>query len=320
MKKILVLYTGGTIGMRTGTDGLLRPDTAIAEYALQAHQNNGLVFEWHVCDPLIDSAAVSPQHWAQWLALLQQRIDGCDGVLLLHGTDTLAYTANLLALALDTRGKPLVLTGAQKPLGNPGSDAEANLATAVAALLRDDIRETLIAFDGSLYPAVGSSKCSTEQPQGFANSHFGAWQPQSAAPAQNTGSLKRRFDPAVRTAALLLTPGESARAAAHLLQNYPLDAAVLLSYGHGNIPDDPMLLDAVRRFTESGRILLNISQAAQGCAAPVYAQGSALRQAGAVSGGKCNAETATALLMLAAANGWTAQDMRQELRRLRLRD
>ena len=89
-------------------------------------------------------------------------------------------------------------------------------------------------------------------------------------------------------------------------------------HGHGNAPSDAEFIDAVRRYTARGGLLLNISQAAQGCVAAVYAQGSALRAAGAVSGGKCNLETATALLTLALSEGWTAERLAAELQRLRL--
>ena len=106
--------------------------------------------------------------------------------------------------------------------------------------------------------------------------------------------------------------------AAALLNRTEADAAILLSYGHGNAPADAALLSAIARFTAGGRPLLNISQVPQGRAAAVYAQGSALRQSGAISGGRCNLETAVPLLMLAAANRWTHQDIEAELKRLRL--
>ncbi|WP_027008819.1 asparaginase domain-containing protein [Conchiformibius kuhniae] len=316
MKNIFVLYTGGSIGMTQSPDGL-RPDTAIVHTALQpfAGQAN---FHWHICNPLIDSSAVSPQHWGEWLGVLERVLPEYDGVLVLHGTDTLAYTANVFALSLNTLGKPVVLTGAQIPFGTNGSDAPNNLATAVAALLRDDVREVLLAFNGKLFPAVGSSKTSTLSTDSFTNAHFGEWSPERPAPAFN--GLPRRFDSGQRVAALLLTPGIGVKAAAHTLRTFPLNGAVLMTYGHGNSPADIDLLDAIHQFTSQNdsRLVLNISQVPAGQAAAVYAQGSRLRASGAVNGGYCNVETATALLRLAAGNGWTAADVQQELQRLNL--
>ena len=96
MKNIFVLYTGGTIGMVQSAAGL-RPDAAIAQTALSPFSGS-LKARWHICNPLIDSSALTPQNWADWLAVLHAELPRHDGALILHGTDTLAYTAALLAL------------------------------------------------------------------------------------------------------------------------------------------------------------------------------------------------------------------------------
>ncbi|EGC65249.1 L-asparaginase 1, partial [Neisseria meningitidis 961-5945] len=170
-QKIFVLYTGGTIGMTQSSEGL-RPDTALVGQAL-APFSNGMDFDWHVCGTLIDSSAVQLQNWCAWLDIIAAALPQYDGVLVLHGTDTLAYTANLFALALQGLDKPIVLTGSQWPYAAENSDAPRNLSTAVAAFSLK-LKQTVIAFDGKLYPAVGSSKVSTETAAGFDNPHFGA--------------------------------------------------------------------------------------------------------------------------------------------------
>lgn len=315
MKKIFVLYTGGTIGMTQSPQGL-RPDTTIVHRALAPYSND-LSFSWHIHQPLIDSSALNPQHWADWLPILRTALTEYDGVLILHGTDTLAYTANLLALTLDTHGKPVILTGSQHPFDTLGSDAPNNLHTAVSALQRSDIHEVLLAFYGKLFPAVGSSKISTERNDGFDNPHFGTWQPEKS-PIPFSGCLERDFNTKIRVTPILLTPSNMLAQAATLLNPEHTDAAVILSFGHGNAPAAPELLAAIRAFAQTGHPILNISQVPQGYAAAVYAQGDALRQSGAINGGKCNLETATVLLSLAAHNRWTADNIRTELRRLQL--
>ena len=108
MKSLYILYTGGTIGMTPTPQGL-QPSRDLAATALQPYTGS-LKLTWHICDPLIDSSALAPTDWANWLALLHTAIAQHDAILILHGTDTLAYTANLLALALNPQGKPIILT------------------------------------------------------------------------------------------------------------------------------------------------------------------------------------------------------------------
>lgn len=326
-QKIFVLYTGGTIGMKQGADGLV-PDTALAAKALRPF-SDGLDFDWHICRPLIDSSAVTLADWRGWLGILAANIPQYDGVLVLHGTDTMAYTANLFALALQGLDKPVVLTGSQWPYDAADSDAPRNLAVAAAAFSLG-LTEVVIAFDGRLYPAVGSSKASTETAAGFANLHFGAiaqwhestgWQNLMPRPSENSrsdGLQVSALNPAAEVACRTLIPGFAAKDLSDGLKTTRAKALILQSYGHGNAPDWPEFIEAVRDFTRKGGLLLNISQVPQGRAAAVYAQGSALRRAGAISAGKCNLETATALLTLAVSNGWGADAVIKKLEENRL--
>lgn len=322
-KRIFVLYTGGTIGMCQSAEGL-RPDTALVGKALKPF-SDGLDFDWHICSPLIDSSAVTLADWRQWLALLADKIPQYDGILVLHGTDTLAYTANILALGLQNLDKPVVLTGAQWPFDSEGSDAPFNLATAVAAFELPDLREVAVAFNGKLFAAVGSSKVSTETAEGFANPHFGVlgewverqgWRDLDIRPSENCGGsfFVRSLDTAAKVWCHTLTPGFSSHTLALELGKTDAQAVVLQSYGHGNAPADEDFIRAVSAFTERGGLVLNISQVQQGCAAAVYAQGDALRQAGVVNGGKANLETALALLTWAVSLNWSKARLEDELR------
>ncbi|MCP1660354.1 asparaginase [Neisseria perflava] len=321
-QKIFVLYTGGTIGMSQSSDGL-RPDTALAGKALQPFADR-LDFDWHICQPLIDSSAVTLQNWCDWLAVLTEKIPHYDGILILHGTDTLAYTVNLLALALQGLDKPVILTGSQWPYDAANSDAPLNLATAVAAF-ELGLQEVAVAFNGMLFPAVGSRKVSTETAAGFANPHSGAiaewnaaagWQhiaPRPQIRVETQGLQTLPLNPQAKVVCHTLIPGFSTQNLSDGLAHTAAQAVILQSYGHGNAPNTPEFIAAVQAFTARGGLLLNISQVMQGCAAAVYAQGSALRQAGVINGGKCNLETATALLTLAVSNGWTAAEIQQKL-------
>ncbi|HEZ4310167.1 TPA: asparaginase, partial [Neisseria meningitidis] len=307
----------------------LRPDTALVGQAL-APFSNGMDFDWHVCGTLIDSSAVQLQNWCAWLDIIAAALPQYDGVLVLHGTDTLAYTANLFALALQGLDKPIVLTGSQWPYNAVGSDAPRNLSTAVAAFSLK-LKQTVIAFDGKLYPAVGSSKVSTETAAGFDNPHFGAlaewdetqgWHkvriPNQDAADVSDGLKIRYPDPQAKIAVRTLIPGFAVQELADGLGQFPAQALILQSYGHGNTPADEGFIRAVRDFARQGKLLLNISQVRQGKTAAVYAQGNAFRNSGIINGGKCNLETATALMTLAVSEGWGADEVKHELQRLGL--
>lgn len=325
-KKIFVLYTGGTIGMSHSQQGLA-PDTALVEKALTPFVD-AYSFDWHICEPLIDSSAVTLTDWHNWLLLLREKSAAYDGILVLHGTDTLAYTANLFALALPDLNLPIVMTGSQWPYDAEHSDAPLNLATAVAAF-ELNLPETTIAFNGKLFPAVGSSKTSTEHADGFDNPHFGAlgkwssqqgWHDLNLRPSEKTRTSlhKQPLNTQAKVICHTLVPGFSAEAFSDGLYHTAADAVILQSYGHGNAPSHPAFIQAVRDFTAGGRLVLNISQVKQGNAAAVYAQGSALRQAGVVNGGKANLETALVLLTLAVSNGLDSDQLQAELAALRL--
>ncbi|MDO4997706.1 MAG: asparaginase [Neisseria sp.] len=321
-KRIFVLYTGGTIGMSESERGL-RPDTALVNQALTPFAE-GMDFDWQVCTPLIDSSALRLQNWQDWLGQIRAALPKYDGVLVLHGTDTLAYTANFLALSLGKLTKPVVLTGSQWPYNSANSDAPKNLATAVAALDLADLQQVALAFNGKLFGAVGSSKVSTETADGFANWHFGelgryeqgSWHDLRLSSAKYAEFAT--INPNVNVAAYTLIPGQMLATIAESLRNTQAKGVILQTFGHGNAPSDADFIDAVKSYTARGGILLNISQVAQGCAAKVYAEGDALRQAGSISGGKCNLETATSLLSLVLSADGRREDVQNVLENLGL--
>ena len=153
MSQLLLIHTGGTIGMVPGPDGLM-PQDGLVESAIEARLPTGVTLLRHVFAPLIDSADIRPQDWNVMLDV----IDAHPGVpvLVTHGTDTMAFTGAALAQALAGQGRRVVLCGSMVPLGQ-GGDAEANLDLALSAVF-DSEPDVLLAFAGRLIPAAGLVK------------------------------------------------------------------------------------------------------------------------------------------------------------------
>ena len=231
-RNIAVLYTGGTIGMQAGDHGL-RPSKESVLDALAAYQQD---IDWHVqvCEPLIDSSLVAPHHWMAW----QQWIEAqqCDGILILHGTDTMAYTANVLAFALGDIVMPVVITGAQHPLGTAEGDAESNLKGAVQALLQMAAPKAgSLVFDGEIMAAVGSRKISTRSLHGLANKNHAPlaqwkndhWQGLQAACESINPSLPIPLNADVRIASHYCLPVNEQWALRVLLQSGQAEAVIV---------------------------------------------------------------------------------------------
>lgn len=328
-KHLAVYYTGGTIGMQSTPAGLA-PANDLPRLAAPIFQefSEEVHCDWFISDPLIDSSAITLSNWQHCLEWIDSKATDYDGLLILHGTDTMAYTANIIALARPQLGIPLILTGAMLPLAADNSDAPLNLRTALAAFSLRDFNQTAIAFNGQLWPAIGSVKISTERPEAFANPQFGTLAQWSAtegwfntnlpATPPSTAPASYCISNTVRIHCFTLTPGANLdMISASLNQNAP-DGVVLQSYGNGNTPTDASFLAAIRHISQQSTPVLNISQVLQGNASAVYAQGNELRAAGVINGGKCNLETAVAILTLAASNHWSKEKIENLLEEQKL--
>ena len=217
----------------------------------------------------------------------------------------MAYTASVLAFALQGLNKPVVLTGSQLPLVHPNSDGWVNLADAFAAACQPDLAEVVIVFDRVMLRGSRARKVDAAHFHGFDSPNCPALAEFGMTPHWNRpmwlahhGSFKvLRLNPSARVAAFFLTPGCGAALIGQTLGSAGLDAALLMSYGNGNTPADAGLLDGVRSAIRSGTVVLNITQALRGSVEPgTYAACQPLIQAGALSGGDMTPEAALAKL------------------------
>jgi len=303
-RRLLLLYTGGTIGM-DDTEAGLAPVPGLLPRLLERFASDERELDVVEYPRLIDSSAITIAHWNQIIDDIASRYDRYDGFVVVHGTDTMAYTASALAFALKGLGKPVVLTGSQLPLVRARSDGWNNLADALEAASQPDLCEVTIAFDRVLLRGCRARKVDAARFHGFDSpncpvlAEFGIeprWARETWRKPVEAFTVQR-FDEAARIGAFFLTPGAGAALIGQALGEHKLDAALLMSYGNGNTPDDAALLDGVRRASEAGTLVLNITQAVHGAVEPgAYAASQPLVAAGALPGFDLTPEAALAKL------------------------
>lgn len=303
---LLVLYSGGTIGMQRSAAGWAPAGGFEARLRAEQQARGDDAADWlfDALEPPLDSANLNQTHWlALRERVLQARAQqACRGVLLLHGTDSLAYSAAALSFLLRGLDIPLLLTGSMLPAGTPGSDAWDNLFGALAQLRAGLPAGVQLYFHGRLLPGVRASKGSSHALDAF---HAPARQRRGAQRAAATdGPDWRSACRPVRIGLQTLYPGLPLDSLAAVLDS-GIEALLLECYGSGTGPaDDPRFLDLLRQARARGVLLAAISQCPQGHVEfGVYAAGSALAQAGVISGGGMGREAALGKLCLLLGSG-----------------
>ncbi|QXI39012.1 asparaginase [Pseudomonas xantholysinigenes] len=296
VKNLLVLYTGGTIGMLQTAEGLAPAggfEARMREHFSACGDAPEVQWSLRELNPLIDSANMQQANWLAMRDAIVEAVerDGHDGVLVLHGTDTLAYSAAALSFLLLGLSAPVLLTGSMLPAGAPDSDAWANLIGALNLFesgLEDGVQ---LFFHGQLLHGCRASKLRSEAFDAF-----------KALPrhrdSERAPSIPARLDyrqprQPVKLAVLPVFPGLGAE---HLrgLFDSGVQGLVLECYGSGTGPsDDQALLDALHDARQGGVVIVAISQCPEGAVVfDTYAAGSRLRDTGLVSGGGMTREAA----------------------------
>ena len=281
-RNILVIHTGGTIGMVPGPFGLT-PGEGVLERAIERLAPDLAKPQVHAFQPLVDSAEINPADWIRIIDLVME-FEG-DGVIVTHGTDTMAFTGAALSQALAGLPIPVILCGSMKPLGMHG-DAEANLSLAIDAI-GGELTGVWLAFAGKLLPAAGLVKHNSKEADAFRST------PQDPLPPRRG---KRHFAD-LNLAVITLTPAFPVNAITALLSE--LDGAVLRVFGSGTMPSDPRLEAALTAAIRRGCRIRAVSQCETGGLEPgTYAAGAGLWRAGVENGGSETPEAALARLWL----------------------
>lgn len=310
-RRVYIAYTGGTIGMRKTRDGYAPAPGYLQEQMRRIPElDDPLLPEYAVNEyqPLLDSSNMVPQDWLKIATDIHARYADYDGFLVLHGTDTMAYTASALPFLFDGLAKPVILTGSQIPLCEVRSDARENLVTALLIASDPRITEVCLYFGGRLLRGCRSVKANADGFDAFASPNapplgvagidieidYERVRPPSGAPFRLAVPAGVPAGEHV-VASLRIFPGISATLVRHVLQP-PLRGLVLEAYGVGNAPDrDGELLQALREATGRGLVIVTCTQCLRGTVdLGDYATGSALARAGVVSGYDLTAEAALA--------------------------
>ena len=289
---IMVLYTGGTIGMQASANGLA-PASGF-EARMREHFAGAKLPSWRLREmsPLIDSANMTPAYWQRLRTAVVGAVDeGCDAVLILHGTDTLAYSAAAMSFQLLGLPVPVLFTGSMLPAGVPDSDAWENVSGALTALGAGLAPGVQLYFHGALMAPTRCAKI-----RSFGRHPFAALQRQGGAAKADAipDALDYRQQKALANVGVLpLVPGLSAVLLDSLIDS-GIQALILECYGSGTGPsDNPAFLASLQRAQDRGVVVVAITQCHEGgVALDVYEAGSRLRGVGVLSGGGMTREAA----------------------------
>ena len=307
--KVLIVYTGGTIGMVQDENGSLHPFAldriidAVPQLKHCRYQIDSITL-----DNIIDSSNMTPSLWVDIANIIEREYEHYDGFVVLHGTDTMAYTASALSFMFKNLAKPVVLTGSQLPLGMLRSDGRENIICAleVASCRLAVIPEVCIFFESHLYRGNRSTKISAENFDAFETYNY----PSLAKAGINITFKERMFLPMPdgplmvrkrfdrRVAILKLFPGITEPVVRALLSTPDLQGVVMETYGSGNAPTDTWFINALDEAIRRGIIVLNVTQCKAGAVKMrQYAASCDLDRIGVVGGGDITIEAAITKLM-----------------------
>lgn len=311
---ILIIYTGGTIGMVQDQEtGALRPfrfDNILE--AVPELKKFGFNLSSYAFDPPLDSSNISPDAWIKVAEVIEQNYGNFDGFIVLHGTDTMAYSASALSFMLENLGKPVIFTGSQLPIGSLRTDAKENLISSIeiAAAVKNGetvVPEVGIYFENRLYRGNRTTKNNTEDFDAFISGNYPPLAESGVHIRYNHSAIRnsdkelplivhKHFDN--NLVILKLFPGISRVVIESAFNIKGLRAVILETYGAGNAPEQDWFIQSVKDALLKGLIIMNVTQCKTGSVEMgMYETSRMLAEAGVISGHDTTTEAAVTKLM-----------------------
>lgn len=312
---ILLIYTGGTIGMKQDpTAQALKPFDfsqileEVPELGKFAYKIDSYTFS-----PLIDSSDVEPGLWVSLVNLIESRYDEYDGFVILHGTDTMAYSASALSFMIEGLTKPVIFTGSQLPIGVPRTDGKENLISSVEIAAAKDnnghalVPEVCICFDNILMRGNRTTKVNSDNFRAFSSENCPQLAEAGISIRYNQSIIRKPKDWSTRpvfhtsldtrVSILKLHPGITEQVVEHILCGTESRAVIIETYGAGNAPSKEWFISLINKALAAGKIILNVTQCLAGSVnMDIYATGKSLKDAGVCNGYDCTTESALAKL------------------------
>jgi L-asparaginase len=331
---ILLIYTGGTIGMMQDMkSGQLKPfDFAHLTEQIPELKKFDIELSAISFEKPIDSSNMKPEIWVKMAETIRDNYNKYDGFVILHGSDTMAFTASALSFMLENLDKPVILTGSQLPIGIIRTDGKENLITAIeiAAAKKEDkpvVTEVCIYFEYQLYRGNRTHKFNAEHFEAFDSANYPVLAEAGvhirynhSALAQATGKklkVHTQLDPNI--AILKIFPGINKNVVECMLKAKGLRALILETFGAGNASTDEWFIAAIKRAIDSGMIILNVTQCNAGAVEQgKYETSARLAEIGVAGGADITTEAAVTKLMFVLGQGKSQKEtlkmLKQNLR------